>query len=120
MTNFSGSGAAGGSSRKVLETLSAITPRAIASSEGASVPLDPRIPEAFIGAQPAVGASERARVDAAVVDAPAKISEEAFRLYGASTTPTLVLVDRRVQDRAAVGRTWRTCLRDCRLFRPTT
>ena len=31
---------------------------------------------------------------ASVVDAPAKISEEAFRLYGASTTPTLVLVDR--------------------------
>jgi len=30
----------------------------------------------------------------AVVDAPAKISEEAFRQYGASTTPTLVLVDR--------------------------
>jgi thiol-disulfide isomerase/thioredoxin len=30
----------------------------------------------------------------AVVDAPAKISEEAFRLYGASSTPTLVLVDR--------------------------
>jgi thiol-disulfide isomerase/thioredoxin len=30
----------------------------------------------------------------AVVEAPAKISEEAFRLYGASSTPTLVLVDR--------------------------
>jgi thiol-disulfide isomerase/thioredoxin len=30
----------------------------------------------------------------AVVDAPAKISEEAFLRYGASTTPTLVLVDR--------------------------
>jgi thioredoxin-related protein len=28
-----------------------------------------------------------------VVDAPARISEEAFRGYGASTTPTLVLVD---------------------------
>ncbi len=30
----------------------------------------------------------------AIVNAPAKISEEAFRRYGASTTPTLVLVDR--------------------------
>jgi thiol-disulfide isomerase/thioredoxin len=29
-----------------------------------------------------------------VVDAPARISEEAFKSYGASTTPTLVLVDR--------------------------
>jgi len=29
-----------------------------------------------------------------VVDAPAKISEDAFRRYGASSTPTLVLVDR--------------------------
>lgn len=29
-----------------------------------------------------------------VVDAPARISEDAFRRYGASTTPTLVLVDR--------------------------
>ena len=34
-------------------------------------PFDPRIPEAFVGAQPVVGASERSRVDAAVVDAPA-------------------------------------------------
>jgi thiol-disulfide isomerase/thioredoxin len=30
----------------------------------------------------------------AIVDPPAKISEEAFRLYGASSTPTLVLVDK--------------------------
>jgi thiol-disulfide isomerase/thioredoxin len=30
-----------------------------------------------------------------VVDAPARISEETFRSYGASTTPTLVLVDRK-------------------------
>ena len=36
----------------------------------------------------------RSEYYASVVDAPAKISEEAFRLYGASTTPTLVLVDR--------------------------
>jgi thiol-disulfide isomerase/thioredoxin len=36
----------------------------------------------------------RSEYYSAVVDAPAKISEEAFRLYGASSTPTLVLVDR--------------------------
>ena len=30
-----------------------------------------------------------------IVDAPARISEEAFKSYGASTTPTLVLVDRK-------------------------
>jgi len=34
-------------------------------------PLNPRIPEAFVAAQPVVGARERSRVDAAVVDAPA-------------------------------------------------
>jgi len=34
-------------------------------------PLYPRIPEAFIAAQPVVGTRERSRVDAAVVDAPA-------------------------------------------------
>ncbi len=31
----------------------------------------------------------------AIVDAPARISEEAFKSYGASTTPTVVLVDRK-------------------------
>jgi hypothetical protein len=34
-------------------------------------PLDSRIPEAFVAAQPVVGALERSRVDATVVDAPA-------------------------------------------------
>jgi hypothetical protein len=34
-------------------------------------PLDPRIPEAFVAAQPVVGTRERSRVDAAIVDAPA-------------------------------------------------
>lgn len=38
-------------------------------------PLDARIPQAFIAAEPIVGALERPRIDAAVVDAPA---------YGAS------------------------------------
>jgi len=33
-------------------------------------PLDSRIPEAFVGAKPVVGALERPRVDAAVVDSP--------------------------------------------------
>lgn len=32
--------------------------------------IDPRIPEAFVVAQPVIGASERAWVDAAVMDAP--------------------------------------------------
>jgi thiol-disulfide isomerase/thioredoxin len=36
----------------------------------------------------------RGQYYSAVVDAPAKISEDAFRRYGASSTPTLVLVDR--------------------------
>ena len=36
----------------------------------------------------------RSEYYSAVVNAPAKISEDAFRRYGASTTPTLVLVDR--------------------------
>jgi len=36
----------------------------------------------------------RSEYYSAIVDPPAKISEEAFRLYGASSTPTLVLVDR--------------------------
>lgn len=36
----------------------------------------------------------RSQYYSAVVDAPAKISEDAFRRYGASSTPTLVLVDR--------------------------
>ena len=34
-------------------------------------PLDTRVPESFVVTQPLVGALERARVDAAVVDAPA-------------------------------------------------
>src|SRR5438067_237580 len=34
-------------------------------------PCDARIPEAFVAAEPVVGALERSRVDAAVVDAPA-------------------------------------------------
>src|ERR1700694_5315084 len=34
-------------------------------------PFDPRIPEAFVAAQPVVGARQRSRVDAAIVDAPA-------------------------------------------------
>lgn len=34
-------------------------------------PFDPRIPEALVAAEPVVGALERSRVDAAVVDAPA-------------------------------------------------
>ncbi len=34
-------------------------------------PFDPRIPEAFVAADPVVGALERLWVDAAVVDAPA-------------------------------------------------
>ena len=37
----------------------------------------------------------RERYYAGVVDAPALVNEENFRLYGASTTPTLVLVDRK-------------------------
>ncbi len=36
----------------------------------------------------------RQRYYAGVVDAPALVNEENFRVYGASTTPTLVLVDR--------------------------
>jgi thiol-disulfide isomerase/thioredoxin len=36
----------------------------------------------------------RSQYYSAVVDAPAKISEDAFLRYGASSTPTLVLVDR--------------------------
>ena len=34
-------------------------------------PFDPRVPKAFVAAEPVVGALERSRVDAAVVDAPA-------------------------------------------------
>lgn len=34
-------------------------------------PLDPRIPETFVAAEPVVGARQRPRVDAAVVNAPA-------------------------------------------------
>src|SRR5581483_9529956 len=34
-------------------------------------PLDAHIPEAFIAAEPFVGARQRSRIDAAVVDAPA-------------------------------------------------
>ena len=37
----------------------------------------------------------RQKYYAGLVDAPARISEETFRNYGASTTPTLVLVDRK-------------------------
>ena len=33
-------------------------------------PLDPRVPQAFVAAQPIVGARERSRVDAAVMNAP--------------------------------------------------
>ena len=36
----------------------------------------------------------RQRYYAGIIDAPAPVSEENFRRYGASTTPTLVLVDR--------------------------
>lgn len=42
-----------------------------------------------------------------IITAPAPVSEENFRRYGASTTPTLVLVDRAgigpVQDKGDVG-----------------
>jgi hypothetical protein len=34
-------------------------------------PFDPRIPKAFVAAEPVVGVRERPRVDAAVVDTPA-------------------------------------------------
>lgn len=34
-------------------------------------PFNPRIPEAFVAAKPVVGAGERSRIDAAVMDAPA-------------------------------------------------
>src|SRR5438132_7939518 len=34
-------------------------------------PFDPRVPKAFVAAEPVVGALERSRVDAAVVDASA-------------------------------------------------
>jgi thioredoxin-related protein len=36
----------------------------------------------------------RQRFYPAVVDAPAAVSEESFRNYGVSTTPTLAMVDR--------------------------
>jgi thiol-disulfide isomerase/thioredoxin len=36
----------------------------------------------------------RQRYYAGIIDTPAPVSEENFRRYGASTTPTLVLVDR--------------------------
>ena len=52
---------------------------------------DPRVPEAFVAAEPAVGALERSRVDAAVVDAPANgaVHEGEFGDVGATVNAWL-------------------------------
>src|SRR5688572_28226175 len=45
--------------------------KVVGMAEQLDEPFDPRIPEAFVAAEPIVGVRERPRADAAVVDAPA-------------------------------------------------